>query len=70
MARLTPSFVFQLSPILFARIAAVVVQPLLPPQPTSISPSFGFFRAVRNSYATERGVATALPSRTVTSVVR
>lgn len=46
-AVLTPSLVGQESLCLFANKAAVTVDPLLPPHPTSITPSFGIFLSVR-----------------------
>ena len=42
--------------ILFARMPAVHVLPLLPPQPTSMRPSLGTLRCVRNLYSTEVGL--------------
>ena len=36
-------------------------QPLLPPQPTSIRPSFGGLRSVLNWYSVVLGVATCSP---------
>lgn len=45
---LMPVLVFQVRPSLLASTAAVTVLPLLPPQPTSMTPSLGTWRSVRN----------------------
>lgn len=44
---LGPFFVSHVIPNLFAITEAVIVEPLLPPQPTNITPSFGTWRCVR-----------------------
>merc|ERR1740124_592148 len=63
-----PSLVSHSILCLLARMPAVHVLPLFPPQPTSIRPSFGVLRCVRNWYSTFLGTATALPLRICTSV--
>lgn len=52
----TPVLVFQVRPSLLASTAAVTVVPLLPPQPTSITPSRGTRRSVRIVISVVRGV--------------
>lgn len=52
----TPFLVFQVRPSLLASTAAVTVVPLLPPQPTSITPSRGTRRSVRIVISVVRGV--------------
>jgi len=47
---------------------AVVVLPLLPPHPTSIRPTLGTLRPVRNLYSTVFGRAVTLPFSSLTSV--
>lgn len=44
----TPVLVLHVIPSLLASTAAVTVVPLLPPQPTSMTPSLGTFLSVRN----------------------
>lgn len=52
----SPVLVLQVSPSLLASTAAVTVVPLLPPQPTSITPSRGTCLSVRNVMWVVRGV--------------
>ena len=53
---LTPSLVFQDKPSLFASTDAVMVEPLLPPQPTNIHPTLGTRLSVRNVYSVSTGL--------------
>lgn len=50
-----PVLVIQDSPSLLASTAAVTVVPLLPPQPTSITPRRGTCRPVRKVKRVEQG---------------
>lgn len=52
----TPVLVLHVRPSLFASTAAVTVVPLLPPQPTSITPSLGTRLSVRNVISVVQGV--------------
>lgn len=51
-----PVLVLQVRPSLLASTAAVTVVPLLPPQPTSITPSRGTFLSVRKVMSLVQGV--------------
>lgn len=51
-----PFLVSQVMLCLLARIPAVTVEPLFPPHPTSMTPSFGTLRSVLNSYLVDFGV--------------
>lgn len=57
-----PVLVLQVRPSLLASTAAVTVVPLLPPQPTSITPSLGTFLSVRNVISVVQGF-TCYPER-------
>lgn len=52
----SPLLVLQVRPSLLASTAAVTVVPLLPPQPTSITPSRGTFLSVRKVMSLVQGV--------------
>lgn len=58
----SPVLVLQVRPNLLARTAAVTVVPLLPPQPTSITPRRGTCLSVRNVISVVLGL-TYVPNR-------
>lgn len=56
------TLVFQLISSLLAMMPAVTVVPLLPPQPTSMTPSLGTLVLVLNSYVCFSGATSSSPS--------
>merc|ERR1719506_174228 len=60
-ASCTPSFVRHVTFCLLASMPAVIVVPLFPPQPTSMSPVFGTRRSVRKSKDCVVGVTRRVP---------